>query len=263
MKSDKLKYPAFEKISRLLGCFLLILAIGAPEKASAFDPKDIVEGSFEHFRGLTSHSVVEMTIHRPTWERSMTIEAWTIGQRDSLFRITAPPKDQDNGTLKKGREMWMYNPKVNRVIKVPPSMMSQSWMGSDFSNNDLAKSDSLLTDYTHELVGQETNDGLKVYIIRSTPKPAAPVVWGMQELKIREDYILLSEIFYDEDLKPVKRMWTLEIQELGGRNFPKIWRMEKTDAEGEYTELNYRELEFDITLPKNLFTLSNLKNPRR
>jgi outer membrane lipoprotein-sorting protein len=128
-----------------------------------------------------------MTIHRPDWERSLTIKAWTRGEKDSIFFILTPPKDVGNGTLKRGREMWIYNPKVNRVIKLPPSMMSQAWMGSDFSNNDLAKSDSILEDYTHLLEGVETHEGKKVYVVKSTPKPAAPVVWGMQRLKIRED----------------------------------------------------------------------------
>lgn len=159
--------------------------------------------------------------------------------------------------------MWIYNPKVNRVIKLPPSMMSQSWMGSDFSNNDLAKSDSLIKDYSHSLIGTETHEGKKVYVIKSMPKPEAPVVWGMQELKIREDHIFLSEAFYDEDLKLVKIMTAYDIQMLGDRLFPKVWRMQKGDAEDEYTELSYSELSFKEDLPANLFTLSNLRNPRR
>ena len=111
----------------------------------ALNANQLVEDSFNYVRGKASVSTVMMTIHRPDWQRKMTIRAWTRGQKESLFYIDAPPKDHGNGTLKKGREMWIYNPKVNRVIKVPPSMMSQSWMGSDFSNNDLSKSDSLLT----------------------------------------------------------------------------------------------------------------------
>ena len=197
------------------------------------------------------------------WERVMTINAWTKGQKDSLFFIIAPPKDDGNGTLKKGREMWMYNPKVNRVIKLPPSMMSQAWMGSDFSNNDLAKSDSMINDYTHTIVGTEIHEGKKVYVMKSIPKPEAPVVWGMQRLKIREDHILLSQEFFDEDLKLVKAMTTLEIRMLGGKLFPKVWKMQKADTKDEYTQLSYKKLTFEQDLPDNLFTLSNLRNPRR
>jgi outer membrane lipoprotein-sorting protein len=231
--------------------------------ADGADARSIVEDSFNYVRGKASIATVEMTIHRPDWERSMTIKAWTRGQKDSLFFIAAPAKDYGNGTLKKGREMWMYNPKISRVIKVPPSMMSQSWMGSDFSNNDLAKSDSLITDYTHTLMGIESHEGKKVYLIKSMPKPNAPVVWGMQQLKIREDLVWLSEIFFDEDLKPVKAMTMLEIQMLGGKMYPKIWRVHKTDQPDSYTQLTYIDLIFKDSLPDSLFTLSSLQKARR
>jgi hypothetical protein len=136
-------------------------------------------------------------------------------------------------------------------------------MGSDFSNNDLAKSDSLIYDYSHRLIETETVEGKKVYHIESRPKPDAPVIWGMIKLKVREDLILLAETFCDEELKPVKIMTTLEIQSLGGKLYPKVWRMQKADAVDEYTQLNYRSLAFKPSLPDRLFTVSNLKKPRR
>jgi len=229
----------------------------------AQDARAIVKEGFNYMRGKSSFSVVDMTIYRPNWERKMTIEAWTKGLKNSLFRIIAPARDKDNGTLKKGREMWMYNPKINRVIKLPPSMMSQAWMGSDFSNNDLSKTDTLIDEYIHTITGTQTHDGKKVYLIKSIPKPDAPVVWGMQKLKIREDYVFLAQEFYDEDFKLVKVMTTLKIRMLGGKMFPKVWRMQKAEATDEYTELNYKELSFKKNLKDSLFTISNLKNPRR
>jgi outer membrane lipoprotein-sorting protein len=240
---------------------LVILVIKTP--CPALDADKIVKDGFEYWRGKASIGTVEMLIHREDWERSMTIKAWTRGQKDSLFYIAAPPKDYGNGTLKKGREMWIYNPKVNRVVKVPPSMMSQSWMGSDFSNNDLAKSDSLLLDYNHAIIGTETHEGKTVYIIESIPKPNAPVVWGMQRLKIREDQIWLSEEFFDEDFQPIKIMTAMEIQMLGGKLFPKVWRMRNVDEQNRYTQLTYKSLEFKPSLPDRMFTLSSLKQRRR
>ncbi len=249
-------------LTRTFGVVLLLVPFLSPH-AEAVDAKSLVTDSFNYMRGKSSVSTVVMTVHRPDWERKMTIKAWTRGRRDSLFYIEAPPKDHGNGTLKKGREMWMYNPKINRVIKVPPSMMSQSWMGSDFSNNDLAKSDSLLTDYTHSLIGTETHDDQTVYLIKSMPKPEAPVVWGMQKLKIRQDLIWLSQEFYDEDLEPVKAITTLDIQMLGGKLYPRIWRMRKVDEENKYTELHYTSLVFKSSLPDSLFTRTSLKKARR
>jgi outer membrane lipoprotein-sorting protein len=238
-----------------------VIAMGTT--AFAQDPETLVQAAFDYYRGKASVARVKMTVHRPDWERVSTMKSWTKGQEDGIFRIISPPKDAGNGTLKRGREMWTFNPKVNRVIKLPPSMMSQSWMGSDFSNNDLAKSDSLLKDYSHTLTGTETHEGKTVYVIKSMARPEAPVVWGMQTLKIREDHIFLSEVFHDEDLKPVKIMTAHDIQMLGGKLFPKVWRMQKADVEDEYTELSYTELTFKEDLPDNLFTLSNLRNPRR
>ena len=227
------------------------------------DAATLVEDSFKYMRGKASIATVIMTIHRPDWERKMTIKAWTRGKRESLFYIYSPPKDRGNGTLKKSREMWMYNPKINRVIKVPPSMMSQSWMGSDFSNNDLSKSDSFVNDYTHSIVATELHQGQTVYVIKSLPKPNAPVIWGMQMLKIRQDLIWLSQEFFDEDLVAVKVMNTLEIQMIGGKLYPKVWRMREVDTEDRYTELTYMSLAFKSGLPDSLFTQASLRKARR
>jgi outer membrane lipoprotein-sorting protein len=248
----------------IVGVFLsLIITATLTETNKAQDAYSLVEASFNYMRGNASIATVQMTIHRPDWERNMTIKAFTKGQKESLFRIIAPPKDNGNGTLKKGQEMWIYNPKINRVIKLPPSMMSQSWMGSDFSNNDLSKTDSILNDYTHELTGTDRTEGKRIYIIKSIPKPEAPVVWGMQILKIREDNIILSQEFFDEEFKPVKKMTGSNIQMLGGKLFPRVWRMQKTDTKDKYTELVYKELSFKQKLEDSLFTISNLRNPRR
>jgi outer membrane lipoprotein-sorting protein len=242
----------------------LVGLIGATAGSlSARDAKEIIEAGFNHYRGKASEATIEMVIHRPSWERVMKMDVWTKGTDRSLVRITAPAKDEGNGTLKRGREMWTYNPKVNRVIKLPPSLMSQSWLGSDFSNNDLAKSDSILTDYTHELAGTTTHEGHEVFIIKSTPKPDAPVVWGMQILHIRDDDVLLLEEFYDEDLQPVKRMTGEQIQMMGGRMFPKVWKMQEHDKNGQYTLLRYDRLAFKDDLPESTFTLNRLKTQQR
>ncbi len=235
----------------------------SPDDMSPEVARAVIEGMFDYLRGKASFARLDMTIHRPDWQRTMTIDAWTKGVSKSVFFITAPAKDNGNGTLKKDREMWMFNPKVNRVIKLPPSMMSQGWMGSDFSNNDIAKSDTLINDYDHTLESVEVVDGFNVYTIKSIPKPAAPVVWGMQRIKVREDLIVLSQEFYDEDFELVKSMVTMDIREAGDRLYPMVWRMQKADTEGEYTQLDYKEIEFKDDVSDKLFTLSNLKARRR
>ncbi|MEE4607437.1 MAG: outer membrane lipoprotein-sorting protein [Desulfobacteraceae bacterium] len=247
------------RLAATLIALCALLTTLAPAAAEPPDAVAIVKAGFDYYRGLASEAEVEMVIHRPTWERTMGMRAWTKGTDKSLIRITAPPKDEGNGTLKIGHEMWTFNPKVNRVIKLPPALMAQSWLGSDFSNNDLAKSDSILNDYTHTLKGTEAHEGHTVYVIESMPKPAAPVVWGKQVLKIRDDHILLAETFFDEALAPVKRMTAGDIQMMGGRLFPKTWRMQEVDKPDEYTLLRYHALSFLDDLPERLFTLNALK----
>jgi len=242
---------------------LLVFLLAVPTAVRSEDAADLVRDAVDYYRGEASRSRIRMVIHRPNWERTMILEAWTEGREKSLFHIVAPPKDKGNGTLKRGSEMWTYNPKVNRVIKLPPSMMSQAWMGSDFSNNDLAKSDSILEDYTHSLENTYRHNDKRVWVVRCMPKPAAPVVWGMQKLHIREDSILLKEEFYDEEHRRVKTMTGSRIDLLGGRLFPKIWKMQKEEASGEYTLLEYRQLEFLADLPERVFTVSALRNPGR
>jgi outer membrane lipoprotein-sorting protein len=229
----------------------------------AQDARAIIEAGFKHYRGSASKATFEMVIHRPTWQRRMQMDAWTKGTDRSLVRITAPAKDKDNGTLKRGRKMWTFNPKVNRVIKLPPSLMSQSWLGSDFSNNDISKTDSILNDYRHILIGTTTHEGHKVHIIESIPKPEAPVVWGKQVLHIRDDNVLILQEFFDEDLLPVKRLTGEQIQMMGGRMFPKVWKMQENDKEDQYTLLRYHKLAFLDDLADRFFTLNQLKTTQR
>lgn len=241
----------------------LVVASVAASPANAQNAQDIVGAAVRYYRGTSSMGVMDMKISRPTWTRELSIKAWTKGQKESILTIIAPPKDEGNGTLKRGGEMWTYNPKVNRVIKLPPSMMSQSWMGSDFSNDDLAKSDGIVEDYTHHLEGTEAHQGKTVYVIRSTPKPAAAVVWGMQRLKIREDHVLLLQEFYDEEKKLVKALAGSHIEPIGGKLFPMVWKMKKGPGGREFTTVTYRELRFDLDIPDRLFTEAALKNIRR
>ena len=139
------------------------------------DPAELVKDAIVYWRGKTSYSEVQMTIHRPDWQRTLSMLGWTRGENDSLVRFAAPAKDAGNATLKLGSSMWIFTPKLNKVIKLPFSMMAQSWMGSDFSYNDLAKSDQLLHDYHHQLSGQTLKDGHTIYTVTSIPNENAPL----------------------------------------------------------------------------------------
>lgn len=192
----------------------------------------------------------------------MSMESWTQGEKRSLVRVTAPKKDRDNGTLIDGNKLWTYSPKINRVIQVPSSMMNQSWMGSDFSNKDISRTDDIIERYNHRLLGETNLDGLVVYEIESVPHEDAAVVWGKEVFRIREDNVMVEQRFYDQDGELVKTLRTLEVSEMGGRTVAAQQRMEKTDTPDEWTEIRLDSISFDVELGDSVFTLSNLRNPR-
>lgn len=248
----------------LLPLLLTIFIASATQvRAEEFSAREIIEKAFDYWRGKSSTSSFSMTIHRPDFERTMSMRGWTRGRQDALFFVEKPTKDAGNGSLKKGREMWSYNPKINRVIKLPPSMMSQSWMGSDFSNDDLAKSDSILDEYIHTIISQTKDGPVSIYEIESIAKEDAPVVWGKQVTSVREDGILLRQSFYDEDMVMVKEMLAENIESMGGRLFPRIWTMRQVDKKNQYTRLEYLELDFNTVLPDSLFSITSLKTRKR
>ena len=241
---------------------LLLAGLAGHAAETSTDAKAIVRAAVDHWRGLSSYSEMSMVIHRPDWERSMTMRAWTKGDKQSLVRVIEPKKDRGNGTLTDDNNMWTFSPKVNRVIKIPSSMMGQSWMGSDFSNKDVARADDIVDQYDHALLGAEDADGLTVYHIRSVPHEEAAVVWGREELRIREDHVVIEHRFYDQDGELVKTLSTLEIEEMGGRTIARRQRMVKEDAPGEWTEIAVNSVEYEIDIGDSVFTLSNLRNPR-
>jgi hypothetical protein len=240
----------------------VVLLIGGSLTPAAPDPTVLVKAALHHWRGDSSYTEVMMTIHRPEWERSMVMAAWTRGETDSLVRFMKPPGDAGNATLKLGHSLWLYNPKLSQVIQIPFSMMAQNWMGSDFSYNDFAKSDQVVTDYSHSLGTSEKRAGHRIYTVVCLPKPGAPIVWGKQVLKIRDDDVLIEEMFYDQEMKPVRSLETLKIAPLGGRPYPVVMRMSTLDKADHWTEMRYAKGKFDLALPDYLFTLSNLRNPR-
>lgn len=253
-------FPRITRTTMLTALTVFNLASIAP--AQALDAAAIIKAAMDQWRGTSSHSTMSMTIHRPDWERTMVMEGWTAGDKKSLVRVLEPKKDAGNGTLLIGDNMWTFSPKVNRVIKIPSSMMNQSWMGSDFSNKDIARSADIIDQYHHSLLETQTADGHKVYVIQSVPKEDAPVVWGKEVLRIRDDYVLLEHTFFDQDMKPVKRMKTSKVGMMGGRMVALQERMAKIETKDEYTEFKMLSAKFDISVPDSTFTLSNLRNPR-
>jgi len=248
---------------RRTGLVLIVVAVVAGTvPASAQNAAEIVRAAIDNWRGESSQGEMSMTIHRPSWERTMSMRSWTSGPKKSLVRVIAPKKDAGNGTLMVDNNMWSYSPKVNRVIKVPSSMMGQSWMGSDFSNKDVSRADDIVDQYEHTLLDKEEHDGHTVFVIESVPHEEAAVVWGKEVLRIRDDDVLVSQEYYDQDGVLVKDLKSLEIGEMGGRTIATRQRIGKVDKEDEWTEFRIDAIEFGVEISENVFTRSNLQNPR-
>ncbi len=220
---------------------------------------ELLAKALDQTRGLSSYSEMTMVINRPDWRRTSSFSVWTRGREDALIRFTEPARDAGLATLKKGDRMWTYSPKIQRAVRLPRSMMSQDWAGSDFSYNDLARSDELLKQYQLELVSTEESPEGTTYMIEAVPNENAAVVWGKEVITLRDDFIVLKHSYFDQDMVLVKWIETLEVAEFDGRNVPKRMRVQKVEDEESWTEIEYETASFDIEIPDSKFTLFSLR----
>ncbi len=227
------------------------------------DPTEIIRKADEKTRGASSEGEIKMTIVRPTWTREVQMKTWSYGDEYSLIYITAPARDKGTAFLKREKELWNWQPTIDRVIKLPPSMMMQSWMGSDFTNDDLIKESSIISDYEHELLGSDTIDGRDCYQIQLIPKPDAPVVWGRILIWVdKKDYLQLRSEFYDEDDYLVNTMYGREVKEFDGVLLPSILEVVPEEEEGHKTIIEYLALEFNTGIKPSFFGVQNMKRVR-
>ncbi|TOF09738.1 outer membrane lipoprotein-sorting protein [Vibrio parahaemolyticus] len=238
--------------------FLLFTSLSYAE--SAFD---IVQKSDQAMRGKSSYSEATMEIVRPDWTRSMTMKSWTKGTELSLVLVTAPAKDKGSASLKRHREMWNWVPSIERVIKIAPSMLSQSWMGSDFTNDDLINQSSIVVDYQHALLGNDSFEGDKVWVIEATAKLDAPVVWNKVTLWISQSTYLQRKVeFYDEFDERVNVLTTYDVKELGGRKIATRMEMKPVDKPGNKTIFTTHQALFDFDINDDFFSQQQMKSLR-
>jgi len=232
-------------------------------EAEAARVKEILNHVDRLWRGSTSEGTVEMEVVTAHWTRTLRMKVYTEGMGRSLVRITYPAKEEGVATLKVDNNIWNYLPKINRVTKVPASMMLGSWMGSHFTNDDLVKESQYVRDYDTKITFEGERDGQKVLELTLHPKPEAPVVWGKIVSIIRaEDYIPLKMTYFDEDGEAVRELSFGEIKEMGGRTIPTVLTMRPLDKPKEYTRLTYLEITFDVDLNPDLFSLRTLQQMR-
>jgi len=246
---------------------LFILVLPAITIGAAFaqpSAYDIVKKADDKMRGeKSSQSQLTMQIVRPGWTRSVSFKSWTLGTAYSLVLITAPAKEKGQSFLKRGNEMWNWNPSINRMIKLPPSMLAQGWMGSDYTNDDLLNQSSIVVDYTHALSGTETIAGKSCHIVTLTPREDAPVVWGKVILWISQgDYLQLKAEYYDEDGYLVKTETGTEIKNMDNRLIATRFELLPADKPDNRTIIIMEDIKFNVPLSEGFFSQQNLQNVR-
>ncbi len=241
--------------------FLLLLSLVIAGVAQ--DATDIIRKSDELMRAKSSISELSMKIIKPEWSREMRMKVWALEPDFTLVLITAPARDRGTVTLKRKQEVWNYLPSVRRTIKIPPSMMLQGWMGSDFTNDDLVRQSSIVVDYEHKLAGTEKLDGYDCYRIEMIPRPEAGVVWGKVLIWITKDgHMQLKAEYFDEDDVLVKTMRGTRIRKMDGRTIPSRWEMIPAEKPGQKTVLTYHAIRFNPKIKDSFFSLQNMKRLR-
>jgi len=253
-----------KNMKRLSFALLAIWAFGInPSFAQSVDALAIIKKADAKLRGETSNGTMKMTIVRPSWSREITMKSWSRGTDYSLILITAPARDKGAAFLKREKEIWNWQPTIDRTIKLPPSMMMQSWMGSDFTNDDLVRESSIVRDYTHKVMGEESLDGYTCHKIELIPKEDAPVVWGKVLVWIdKKEYMQMKTEFYDEDGYLVNTMLGKAVKEMGGKKLPSIMEVVPAEEEGHKTIIEYLDLAFDKPIKESFFSIQNMKRVR-
>ena len=241
---------------------LLLTPIAWSTGPDAPSGRDIVDQVESLLWSRTLQGDFEMTIATPRWTRTLALRAWMERPKRSFIRILAPAKEAGIGSLRIGAEMWNYLPTVERTIKIPPSMMLQPWMGSDFTNDDLVKQSSAVDDYTHRFLQEQTIDEAPAYVIESLPKPDAAVVWGKVVYWVRKaDFIPLKQEYYSERGELVRVMTFSDVRLMGGRTIPTKWEMRPTDKPSNATTIVIKSAVYDRPIDAEIFTQRNLQKP--
>jgi len=221
---------------------------------------EIIKKADEKNRGETSQGEMTMTIVRPKWERSISMKTWSKGDKYFVIYITAPAKEKGQVFLKVDKEMWNWVPSISRMIKIPPSMMMQSWMGSDFTNDDLVKQSSIVVDYNHKLLAEENVRGMDCYKIELIPHEDAPVVWGKIISWITKDgFNLWKSEYYDEDDYLINIENSSDIKQMGDRKIPSRIEMIPADEPEKRTIMEFKNIIFDQPIDDSFFSKQNMK----
>lgn len=242
---------------------ILLITLITSSISLAQNAREIVKKADELMRSNSSFSELKMTIVKPNWSRTMGMKVWALEPDYSIIYITEPARDKGSVTLKRKNEVWNWLPSAQRVIKIPPSMMLQSWMGSDFTNDDLVRQSSVVNDYKHRLLGEEKLYGYDCYKIEMIPKPEVGVVWGKIITWIsKNSYLQVKADYYDEDNILIKSFIGSKEKKMDGRSILSYWEMIPFDKPGNKTIMQYESIKFNYIVDESFFSEQNMKRVR-
>jgi len=252
-----------KNIVKTIGLGLLLFVAGSIQ-AQGLSASEIIKKADDKTQGeITSQGKMTMQIVRPTYTRTVSFKLWSKGKEFSMTLITAPAKEKGQSFLKREKEMWSWNPSISRMIKLPPSMMSQGWMGSDYTNDDILKESSVVRDYTHEIIGEEKIEGKLCYKIKMVAKEDAAVVWGSQIRWIdKKDFMFLKNELYDEDDYLVRTELGKDFKMMDGRLIPAKLILIPAEEEGNKTVIIIEEIKFNKPIKEAFFSQQNMKRLR-
>jgi hypothetical protein len=231
-----------------------------PHRPAPSSADELIRRIDRLWRGDTSEARMTMTVKTERYERTLTMQAWSRGKDYSLVVIREPVKDRDVATLKVQDNIWNYLPRINRVTKIPSSMMSGSWMGSHFTNDDLVKESSFETDYSSSISFEGVRDGRSVIELTSIAKPTAAVVWGKVLTEVDARTLApLAQLFYDERGTLIRTLRFDQPRTIGERVVPMRMRLQPEDKPAESTVIVYDDIRFGVPLEPSFFSLQNLQ----
>ncbi len=239
---------------------LLLLLVPTIVFGSELSVNELLDKVDSLYRSKDSYAQVEMEVVTPHWERTMKLDMWSEGLDKTFIRILTPRKDKGVSTLRLKNEMWNYFPKIDRTIKIPPSMRMGAWMGSDFTNDDLVKETTLREDYSSKMISKASDTN---YIIELTPKESAVSVWDKVIVFIDKLSVLpVKQDFYNERGELVRTMSFKSVKKIGGRVLPTVMELIPHNKKGQKTVVRYLTAEFDKGVKSSIFTRRNLQKRR-
>ena len=241
----------------------VLFALSFVSIGQSVDAIKIVEKADKLLQGNSSISEMTMKIVRPSWTRTVTFKNWGKGHDLALTLIEYPKADKGQTFLKRGNEMWTWNPKINRLIKLPPSMLSQGWMGSDYTNDDILKESSIVKDYTHKIIKSVKYQNYDCWVVELMPKEEAAVVWGkIVEYITKDSYLTLKQEYYDEDFDLVKSHINSDVKKMDDRTIPTKTIVQPADEPDKHTEVIIKSVKFNSKMSDNFFSQQNMKRIR-